>query len=831
MRSYRLPLLLVSLILATVSASGATFVVRSDRDLVERADAIVIASALTSYTRLTDAGGVETVTPMSIEETIKGSVPSTADVVEPGGAYKKQVMIVPGSPQFAEGQRMLLFLMSTGPDRWSVLDLVVGKFTFATDKLGQKLLLRDEDEIIGWDPDLGIHKEPRRAADKFLEFVRGSARGQKLDEAPADYSVPFAEVIEQPRFHTSTQSLQPVSQVAPYTATSYTMTISGSQGSRWNVFPNAVNWYMGTTQEPGAPAGGATAIQAGIAAWDSDSGSNVNYVYAGADDGSHTQGLHGADGRNTVLFERDLSSFGAGAFTCNGSSYSGTLGLGGISSASGSNTVGGETFVTTQEGDVEMNKGLANCTILFNSGDFNSAVAHELGHTLGFRHSDQNRASSGSCSSDPSLECSSSAIMTASVTHGLNAALQQWDINAVRAVYPGTTGGGCTGANLSVTASANPINRGSSTTLTANSDQTVTYQWYLGLPSDTSTPLGTGKTLTVTPTTTTSYWVRITNSCGAQTSGSITITVVQPGGRKAKSDFDGDGKSDLVLQNSSTSGITVWLMNGTQPSLGVQIDTPGGTWVPVATGDLDGDGHADIIIRDSSGNIGVYLMATSGTAPKGVFLIGNPNSQYQVITTADFNRDGKDDIVLQNSVTATVVIWFMSGSSIISSSTVATPDTAWKLLASGDLDADGIPDLILQNSVSGSVTLWKMASDGTIQSGQSVGSVDPSWHVIASGDFNGDFRDDIVLQNVSTGAVTVWLMNGFTITNGHVIGSPGTSWVVKGRGDFNGDGTYDIVLQNSSTKAVVVWLMSGGNIATSGSQIQPSNVYNLMVSR
>src|SRR4029078_5268541 len=43
------------------------------------------------------------------------------------------------------------------------------------------------------------------------------------------------------------------------------------------------------------------------------------------------------------------------------------------------------------------------------------------------------------CSTDPTLECSSSAIMTASITHGLNAALQQWDINAVRAVYPGST--------------------------------------------------------------------------------------------------------------------------------------------------------------------------------------------------------------------------------------------------------------------------------------------------------------------------------------------------------------------------------------------------------
>ena len=34
--------------------------------------------------------------------------------------------------------------------------------------------------------------------------------------------------------------------------------------------------------------------------------------------------------------------------------------------------VGTETFVTTLEGDVEMNQGIANCSLLFNNGDWNS---------------------------------------------------------------------------------------------------------------------------------------------------------------------------------------------------------------------------------------------------------------------------------------------------------------------------------------------------------------------------------------------------------------------------------------------------------------------------
>jgi hypothetical protein len=55
-----------------------------------------------------------------------------------------------------------------------------------------------------------------------------------------------------------------------------------------------------------------------------------------------------------------------------------TLGLGGVTSASGSHTgPNGETFVTTLEGDVTMNKGVANCSLLFNNGDFNSAHLHD----------------------------------------------------------------------------------------------------------------------------------------------------------------------------------------------------------------------------------------------------------------------------------------------------------------------------------------------------------------------------------------------------------------------------------------------------------------------
>lgn len=69
-----------------------------------------------------------------------------------------------------------------------------------------------------------------------------------------------------------------------------------------------------------------------------------------------------------------------------------------------------------------------------------------------------------------------------------------------------------------------------STTLTVSAagTQPLSYQWYQGLPGDTSRPVGTNNSSFTTPvlTATTSYWVRISNTAGFTDSASATITVL-----------------------------------------------------------------------------------------------------------------------------------------------------------------------------------------------------------------------------------------------------------------------------------------------------------------
>ena len=515
----------ITLAFLTPAAFAATFVVPADRDLIRRAQAIVIATPLASYTQINDEGGIETVTPIRIEEALKGEgLGDSLAIVEPGGEYDGRVTVISGVPRFTTSERTLLFLMRTGRDRWAVAELVLGKFTFRRD---ETLLLRDTNEITGWDPDLTPHVEYPRDTTRFLSFIRVESRGGMGKE---DYFVPdTAAGKERPKIATS---LRPVPDVAPFTATSYTLLISGSRGGRWAGFPSPVTFFSGTTQEPGAPGGGSVAITTAFTSWNNDCLSNVNYVYGGTDNGTHTQGLHGTDGANTILFERDLSSFGVSPFTCSSNGFSGTLGIGGITLASGTNMVGSETFATTQEGDIEMNQGIANCTLLFNSGDWNSAVTHEFGHTLGFRHSDQTRDSAAACTTDPSLECSNQAIMKSFISTGLNAALQAWDQHAVQAVYPGNVcAPGCTAPAITSQPQSGTIRSGSGATLRVVATGTSpAFQWFIGASGVTSNPINgaVGPSVDVTPGQTTNFWVRVTNSCGMVDSITATVTVIGP---------------------------------------------------------------------------------------------------------------------------------------------------------------------------------------------------------------------------------------------------------------------------------------------------------------
>jgi Ig-like domain CHU_C associated len=76
------------------------------------------------------------------------------------------------------------------------------------------------------------------------------------------------------------------------------------------------------------------------------------------------------------------------------------------------------------------------------------------------------------------------------------------------------------------------INAGQSTTLSVVANTAgLTYQWYVGTSPSTTTPISgaTGSSVTVSPSTSTSYWVKVTGSCGvAANSSTALVTICAP---------------------------------------------------------------------------------------------------------------------------------------------------------------------------------------------------------------------------------------------------------------------------------------------------------------
>src|SRR5207249_3114619 len=112
-------------------------------------------------------------------------------------------------------------------------------------------------------------------------------------------------------------------------------------------------------------------------------------------------------------------------------------------------------------------------------------------------------------------------------------------------------------------------------------------------------------------------------------------------------DLNADGKPDLAAANADygSSGVSVLLGNG-DGSFGAKADVgTAGTPIPVAIGDLDGDGELDLAPADSGflANT-VAVLLGNGDGSFGVKAeYGTGNHPYSV-AIGDLNGDGKPDL-------------------------------------------------------------------------------------------------------------------------------------------------------------------------------------------
>jgi hypothetical protein len=180
--------------------------------------------------------------------------------------------------------------------------------------------------------------------------------------------------------------------------------------------------------------------------------------------------------------------------------------------------------------------------------------------------------------------------------------------------------------------------------------------------------------------------------------------VVSPG--VVLADFTGDGKLDVL---SGGLGDLI-LLPGTGTGAfaapatinGFDTNVVGSPRTGINAGDFNGDGRLDFLIGNSTtGAVSIFLNTGSGAfaAPKA-FAVG---AAYSARDVADLNHDGKLDVVAVNSTTGTVSVLLGNGNGTLQRAQQFAGVPGANLAAVADLTGDSLPDLALRSSSAVSV--------------------------------------------------------------------------------------------------------------------------------
>jgi hypothetical protein len=336
---------------------------------------------------------------------------------------------------------------------------------------------------------------------------------------------------------------------------------------------------------------------------------------------------------------------------------------------------------------------------------------------------------------------------------------------------------------------------------------------------------------------------------------------VQPLGI-AKGDFNRDGNLDVVVADSASASLSLFLGNG-DGTFGNAIPIAVGS-IPfsLATADFNGDGNLDIVVSlQSASTFQVMYGNGNGTfqTPITVPVFGGTIGQ---IVIADFNGDHNPDLAIATAGGIAVVMDSSNGG--LGQSFTAAPSSTIDALAVADINGDGRPDFIgiadstdANGTPGGSVFVALGNGDGTFQAPTSISQFIGIPAGIAVGDINKDGLLDIVVSNFGgtigggggggglgctpricppqdvppppplpiniPGSILVFLQQSDrTFRAGNRLLADGNPGYIA-LADLNGDGFLDIADASSSVNAILVNLGHGdGTFSAPNSLALPS---------
>jgi hypothetical protein len=281
-------------------------------------------------------------------------------------------------------------------------------------------------------------------------------------------------------------------------------------------------------------------------------------------------------------------------------------------------------------------------------------------------------------------------------------------------------------------------------------------------------------------------------------------------------DFDGDGKPDvaaLTLLNRDTVAIGQNTSTQGYPSKQADVNVSSG-WATVnnmMVTDFDGDGKADIVGRN-----GDHLLMWRSTSSAGTFSfapyvdLGTGSSTVsRFLDPADYNGDGKPDIAAFSADLNTLYI-------SRNTSTPGHPSKAGGVLISSgwasvdsmtavDFDGDGKADIL--GRIGDHLYIWRSTSTGSTFSFASALDLGPGSSTVSRFlqpvDYDGDGKPDVAAFSADRSTLYI-SRNTSTPGNpskaGGVLVSSGWATVDNFTvADFDGDGKADLLGRNGDT--------------------------------
>jgi len=184
-------------------------------------------------------------------------------------------------------------------------------------------------------------------------------------------------------------------------------------------------------------------------------------------------------------------------------------------------------------------------------------------------------------------------------------------------------------------------------------------------------------------------------------------------------DLSGDGSPDYLWRNLADGMVALWTMDSTGEQIrGVNIlPSVGPSWFVSAISDFNGDGKPDVLWRDSAGGAtAVWLMdGINFSAVGSIDYLPDP-AWFVSAAIPNVIGDGNQGLFYRNYVTGENVMWLMDGTKFVGSRSLPSKAPTWFMYGTGDFNGDGQQDLLWRDVVDGSTEVWFMNGTTSLSS-------------------------------------------------------------------------------------------------------------------